>query len=92
MSVQKLQEDKGDTVSPSTQLLGMATPGSSVNPLIGLKPADTMNNCEQVLRVLQSGTTDDEAMNSDDDRMGWYLALQCVRYALIWEAENHRQR
>ena len=60
------------------------------NPLIGLIPADTMNNCAQVLEIIQLAT--ESADPGDDSDMGFYLVIKCVKHALYFESHNHNKR
>ncbi len=60
------------------------------NPLVGRIPADTMNNCQQVLSVVQLATESQES--GDDATMGYYLILRSVRQALVYEHDHHTER
>ncbi len=60
------------------------------NPRIGITgPADTMDQCAQVLQINDLAITGNEdASNREDTAMGHMLILTAVRYALMWEAER----
>lgn len=64
------------------------------NPLIGVVgPADTMNQCAQVLQVVELATgSNEDAYNLEDAQMGYHLILTAVRKALMWEAEHFNER
>lgn len=54
------------------------------NALIGNLLSDTLENCANVLAIVDRATTFDDAPG-DGDSMGFHLILNCVRNALEWE-------
>lgn len=57
------------------------------NPLIGNLRSDTLENCANVLAIVDRASTFDDCPG-DGDSMGFHLILNCVRNALAWEVHE----
>ncbi len=60
------------------------------NPLIGNLPSDTLENCANVLAIVDRATTYDDCPG-DGDSMGFHLVLNCVMNALEWEVHERTE-
>ena len=62
------------------------------NPLITDQPADTINHCQQALAIVELAIAEPDNVINEDDRMGYFLILTCVRQALRYEVEHCEER
>ena len=51
-----------------------------------------MNHCQQALAIVELAIADTDNATNEDDRMGYFLILTCVRQALRYEVEHYQER